>query len=322
MYDDDLPPFLDRAWPLGTVLSATQPTTGTMHQTFLLQTTCGPFVLRGYRHLTRARVAREHALIRFAAAHGLPAPVPIQREDGSALWEQEGRFYALFPMALGRQVPRAALGARESAAMGTFLGRLHRVLQDYPRDHVEARSFTADLPTTVARIAYLEQVIREWPQQSEIEERALRRLAERRAWLAGTAGDMPTVADIPVQVIHGDYQETNLFFSGGQVSAIIDWDQAYAAPRTWEVLRVFHLVFQFAPAPSRAFLRAYQRVLPLSSAHLRATAACYCHLRTHDLWVYEATYLAGNDRTRAFIHDGPFTPLDQRWAQLQATLFT
>ncbi len=322
MYDDDLPPFLNRAWPLGTVLSATHPMTGTMHQTFLLQTTCGPFVLRGYRHLTRARVAREHALIRFAAAHGLPAPLPVHRVDGSTLWEQTGRFYALFPLASGQQIARAALAAAEIEAMGTFLGRLHQVLQMYPLDQVEARSFTSDLPTTLARIAHLEEAIRTRRDQSETERRALRRLAERRAWLVRTADDAPTLDGVPSQVIHGDYQETNLFFSTGTISAIIDWDQAYAAPRAWEVLRVFHLVFQFVPAPSQAFLRAYQRVLPLSSADLHVAAACYCHLRTHDLWVYEATYLEGNDRTRAFIHDGPFTPLDERWAQLQTTLFT
>jgi Ser/Thr protein kinase RdoA (MazF antagonist) len=292
-----------------------------MHQTFLLQTTRGRYALRAYRHLTRERIAREHALIRFAAAHGQPAPQPLQRVEGSTLWEQAGRFYALFPLASGQQVPRARLGAREIAAMGTFLGQLHRALQDYPHDQVSARSFTADLPTTLARIEQLVHVIRGQSHQSDVDHSAVRRLAERRAWLEHTAGNVPTVAHLPTQVIHGDYQETNLFFGDGRISAIIDWDQAYAAPRAWEVLRVFHLVFQFAPMPSRAFLRAYQSVLPLSTADLQTAAACYCHLRTHDLWVYEATYLEGNTRTRAFIHDGPFTPLDERWAQLQPALF-
>ena len=31
-------------------------------------------------------------------------------------------------------------------------------------------------------------------------------------------------------------KEANLFFEEDRISAIIDWDQSFVAPRTWEIL--------------------------------------------------------------------------------------
>lgn len=317
----DIPPFIGQAWTLGAVLAASVPETGAVNRTHLLQTTSGQYVLRSYRDANRERVRREHALIAFAHAHGLPVLTPRPLADGSTMLEEAGRFYALFPQALGRQVRRADLGRVEIEAMATFLGELHGVLQRYPKERVEVRSFAADLATTLARIDHIERLIRARPEPSETDRIALLRLAGRRAWLLrAPSGDSSHLADLPFQVIHGDYQETNLFFAEGKVSAVIDWDQAYAAPRAWEVTRVLHLVFKFDPAPSQIFLTAYRTVQPLPLDDLWKAGRCYCYLRTHDLWVYEATYLEGNDRARAFINPGAFTPLEEQWTRLQAAL--
>jgi Ser/Thr protein kinase RdoA (MazF antagonist) len=60
----------------------------------------------------------------------------------------------------------------------------------------------------------------------------LRRLLERRDWLrSSSAPRLPDLSHLGCQVLHGDYQDANLFFRGHEVSAIIDWDQSYATPR-------------------------------------------------------------------------------------------
>jgi hypothetical protein len=43
-------------------------------------------------------------------------------------------------------------------------------------------------------------------------------------------------------------------------------------------------------------------------------------MRTHDLWIYEAIYLAGDDRPRRFVSPGPFVPLAELWAALKQHL--
>jgi homoserine kinase type II len=57
------------------------------------------------------------------------------------------------------------------------------------------------------------------------------RLASRKAWLENRPPfervSTGTESTIP---IHGDYQNTNVFFDGGTISALIDWDKIYRAP--------------------------------------------------------------------------------------------
>jgi homoserine kinase type II len=100
----------------------------------------------------------------------------------------------------------------------------------------------------------------------------------------------------------------------------MDWDQAYVAPRAWEVVRTLHLVFAFDPGPCHIFLDAYQAEAPLTLVELEVAAAAYSHTRAHDLWPYEAVYLEDNDRARRFLRPGHFVPLSRPWSRLRATL--
>ena len=314
---------LCRAWNLPPVLSAWTPETGTIHQTLLFKTATKSYALRAYRYTLseRKRIENEHTLIAYAQARGLPALAPLPLADGKTLLEQDGHFYALFPFASGHQTLRGHLTLGEIQAMGSFLGKLHQALRDYPHERVSQRQFTLDLATTLATIESLAQTIRSLPARSAEDEEALASLAERREWLkTASPVNLEKLRALEQQVIHGDYQETNLFFENDQVSAVIDWDQAYAAPRAWEVVRALHYACQLEKAACRAFLDAYRRVLPLPASDLEIAAAAYGWMRAHDTWQYKALYLDGNQRIRAFLEPRPFIPFAQKWAMLHDSL--
>lgn len=313
------------AWRLGPLLAAITPTTGTLNHTLLLTAATGDYVLRAYRHREREPVAREHAAIAHVRAHGLPAVAPIPLPGGESVLERDGRFYALFPRAAGRQLRRRDLGKGELAAMGTFLATLQRALGSFPRAQAARRSFAVDRAATLVGIERLEAIIRARDPEGTGDDPTaavvLARLAGRRAWIER----YPATAQVDLtplehQVIHGDYQETNLFFESGRVRAIIDWDQTYLAPRAWEVARTLDLVCSFAPDPCRLFLGAYRAELPLPLSDLDLAVACYGLLRAHDLWLYEELYLRGNDRVRRFIRPGGFVPIAEQWARLRPSL--
>jgi Ser/Thr protein kinase RdoA (MazF antagonist) len=123
-------------------------------------------------------------------------------------------------------------------AMGTFLARLHKNLQAYPLEHVSSFSFTIDHDTTLTRIEHIEQILRSKHHLEEVDHLALTRLEQRRIWLKQSSPtNIASLLSLEQQVIHGDYQESNLFFDEGRVSAIIDWDFACPALRAWEVFR-------------------------------------------------------------------------------------
>jgi Ser/Thr protein kinase RdoA (MazF antagonist) len=313
---EDLERLLE-TWGMGTVLAADAPHTGTVNQTVLLTTTRGRYVLRGYRHAERAPVAREHAVIAHVRACGLPAVAPLTLPDGGTIHERGGRYYALFPWAKGRQVRRGDIGLAEAAAMGNCLARLHDALGGFPPDQVPRRQLAFTRQTTLAQMDRLQSAIRAGAGTDPLAAAVLSRLAGQRAHVEALPEtvhlDFGTLEE---QVLHGDYQESNLFFAAGQVSGIIDWDQTCLAPRAWEIVRTLDLVFGFDSARCHAFLTAYRAERPLALKDLDVAVAAYDVATSHNLWVYKARYFEGNERVVRFLRDaGPFVPVAERWAQ-------
>lgn len=303
------------AWPIGPVLGTSEAEGGTVHRTLLIEAETGRYALRCYRHRERGAVEREHALIAFARARAVPAVAPLPTPGGETVVERDGRFVALFPQAPGRQLRTDELRPPLAAAMGRALARLHQALRGLPHDAVALRSFEVSRQAALETIDRITVAVRDHPALSADDQHALGRLLGQRTYIERATPARPgTLLELPLQPIHGDYLPGNLFFSADEVVAIIDWDQAYLAPRAWEVIRTLDLAFGFAGKSSRAFLEGYRSVLPLHTEELDTAAVWYSHLRAHDLWIYEAVYLDGNERVRRLIPPGPFVPLIERWA--------
>jgi homoserine kinase type II len=309
------------AWGIGAVHSFRTPATGTINHTLLVDAASGSYVLRAYRHAERAPVEREHAVIAHVCARGLPAVAPIALPIGATILGREGRFYALFPRAPGRQLARGQLTKDDFAAMGAFLAHTHQALRDVPPEHAARRDFTIDRAATLAAIGRIEATMAAWPARDALDHVLQLQLAGRRAWIEQSVLEqLPDLAVLDQQLTHGDYLEANLFFADGHVVAIIDWDQTYVAPREWEIVRSLHLACKFDPEPCRAFVAGYRAHAPLDPATLDLAATGYALMRAHDLWLYQAIYLEGNQRARTFVSPGPFVPLVERWAELNEKL--
>ena len=294
------------------------PETGTINTNLIVDADEGRFVLRRYHHQDQDRIEQEHALVLWAHERGIPAVPPLRTKTGASYLEQEGGVFALFPFAPGHQVRRDALRAEDVTAMGRFLGRLHNTLSEYPMEKVRQRTFSIDRDETLKGIDRLERLILGRRALEESDEYALRGLGSRRSWIEGDQNtDFQEIRSLKFQVIHGDYNETNLFFRNGEVVAIIDWDQVYAAPRSWEIMRTMHLVFDFRIEPCRLFLEAYRTEAPMGMPVLEQCARCYSVIRGHSLWLFEAIYEEGNNRLRRFLRPGAFMPIEKRWSQLR-----
>jgi homoserine kinase type II len=310
------------AWDIGPLYTCTVPESGTLNDTLLVTVGRGKFVLRGYRrHGERAAVAREHAVIVHARARGVPAIVPLPLPGGDTILERDDRCYALFPFATGGQVRRADLGPDKAAAMGACLARIHRALRDFPHAGLQQEAVTANRDQTLAGVEQLLAVIARRPIKDATDLAALDRLVSRRDWLRHQpAVSRRDLAALGPQVIHGDYQETNLFFADGQVCAVIDWERARLAPRALEAVRTMDLAFGLAPTLCREFVAAYRAGGLLPRSELDIAADAYGLMRAYDLWVFTAVYLEGNDRVRQFIRPGRYQPFATRWAVLRAAL--
>jgi len=333
-----------RPWELGEVIAARAPDLGAIHRTLLLTTTSGRYVVRGYRHRERAPVEREHALIAYARAQRIPAPAPIPLPDGATILTHAGTHYALFPFASGAQIPRETISVRGAATMGGFLARLHCALEGFPPDATRRRSLAVSTSESLGEAVALDDVIRRHGLRDAVDKRAYARLLSQRRWLERQApktqpvaeGALRKLMELPQQLIHGDYQDSNLFFADGDaraISAVLDWDPAYFAPRVWEVIRALDLVFALEPTRASAFVAAYRTayrqgrritpwrdVDPLPLAHLDVAAEVYSWTRAHGFWIYWEVYDNGNDRCRRFIGPARFIPFIKRWQAMRRTL--
>lgn len=317
----DSPLDILAAWPIGSVTSVTTPQLGAMNETFLVQTEAGRFVLRGYRPRTRQWVEAEHAVLAFVTDNGMPAPAPIHLVNGGTILERDSRFYALFPMLRGSQRRRGALDPEEITAAGTGLGRLHLLLHSYTDTRLWQRPYVVQPAETLTRIAALENLIRSRPSLLASDHDALRGLAAQRDRIAHVLPtEAPDVGLLERQTLHGDYQEANLLFDGGRLTAILDWESTHVGPRLFELLRAMDLMLDLDPPACRLFLAAYDAVWPLDRGDLELAAAQWGWFRAHNLWLYETLYREENERVRRYLRPGGFVPFELRWQAVRKEL--
>jgi Ser/Thr protein kinase RdoA (MazF antagonist) len=301
------------AWGVGPLLRATEPASGSINATLLVQTPRGAYALRASLGAEPAAIAREHAVIAYAANRGVPAVAPLPLPDGNTMLEQGGSHYALFPLARGAQRQREELTQSDAAAMGRCLAELHTALADAPAHLVRVRSFAIDRNSALAAIERSLTLAQSDPL-------LVRHLQGQRAYLKGGDEANVDLSPLPQQLIHGDFTETNLFFDRGAVSAIIDWENTYLTPRAWEVARTLHLALEFAPALCAALLDGYRSRQVLLLHELDLAMRGYAQMRAHDLWLIEALLVGGNQRLRRLLPPDGFQPLLPRWLALQAQL--
>ncbi len=317
------PELISSAWNLPSIHAKATPTTGTIHQILLLSTNETTYVLRAYRYAQkdRSRIVAEHALSTYAHAQGLPAIAPIALPSGDTILEHEGRFYALYPCAHGQQIPREqVISPAIITAMGHCLGELHRILSAYPHEKVRRPSFAVDLASTFSKMEKIEAAIGEKACFDAFDHHILAMLSQRKTWLqAAHAVDVQGFSSLEHQVLHGDYQESNLFFERERVSAIIDWDQGCVAPRPWEILRTLQYVFNLDGPRCHLFLNAYREVFSVSFDELALTAHMYGWVQAQNLWAYSSFYLENNHRVRHLLTPR-FTPFEDAWAEIASFL--
>ncbi len=320
-------PTIQHAWHLAPITSTRNPETGTVHQTLLITTTTAAYALRAYRFTQeqRWRIEYEHELIQYVASQGLPALAPLPLAGSTeTIFSYHGHFYALFPFATGYQSRSERFTPAELTALGSFLAQLHLALHDYPQSRVYQRDLYVDSTKTLTKMQELETTIRTKPVLDSVDRAALRRLGQQRRCLeqSTVAHGSVDLSGLECQVIHGDYQEANLFFRSDpatqqtSISAIIDWDQAYYAPRAWEVIRTLHYACELEPSFCALVLSAYRNIQPLAQADLEQAAIAYSQLNMHSLWIYETYYLEGNMRVADYFKED-FVPYIVGWNKVQ-----
>lgn len=216
-----------------------------------------------------SHLAATTRLLRDLAARDVPVAAPLPDHDGHVRREADGPLgplsLAVLPEVAGDWLDGTDLGAVHAA--GACLATLHEALHDVSED-ARSDSGAAALTTTAPRP--LPERVSGW-----LAEHDPGRAPGASTRLAVLLTDLPAPSEAP-QLIHGDFRAANLLVRGGQIAAVLDFDDVRTDHRVADLAQAStYLVTLFrhwgpTPVPARAALRAgYEAVRPLGELESR-----------------------------------------------------
>jgi Ser/Thr protein kinase RdoA (MazF antagonist) len=193
---------------------------------WLISGDSGPLVLRRHHaEATPAGLAWEHTVLRRLAGAGWTVPEPL-----GELTEYQGHWYGLNRYVPGQ--PARPEGPGEQAQRGRTLARLHLALRDLG-DRIGPRPGWRPQHTHTTVLTGLD-----W----DASVRALALSSPRLAgWAAAAAAGIRDALDaaganaLPVTVVHGDFAEWNMHYTGGRLTGVIDFELAHLDSRPFEL---------------------------------------------------------------------------------------
>ncbi|MFB9315495.1 phosphotransferase [Nocardioides plantarum] len=222
-----------------------------------VETSSGPMIAKW--SVAAERFAQLAALARLTAwlhAEGIPVSAPVPTPSGDLHAELDG-----VSLGLQRQVDGDLLDpadAQQVRAAGATLARLHDALARWPEaDRYPAAPVHEPLAARVG--AWLDAVPAHLPPEAQ---------AVLRRSVADAPPDPP-----PVQLVHGDVRSANLLCAGGEVAAVLDFEEARFDHRVAELARSAVLLgtrfHDWGPVTAEVraqLLEGYESVRPLTAS--------------------------------------------------------
>ncbi len=226
------------AWSVGCFVRAA-PQAGTANPATVVVTERGKFFLkqRNPRYCDPGQLLYDHSVIEHLAGAGLPVTPALPTSQGRRWTDHGGHIYELYPFVAGD--PHAPGDLSQIAAAGRLLARFHDATSEFrPQGEknwgryfdpvnrlseiAEARELLADGNDTgtvtrddaAAILNYLGTQVAD----------VIDRLPDERYWR------------LPQVIIHGDYQQGNMKFSGSELVGLFDFDWVGRQPRLVDIV--------------------------------------------------------------------------------------
>lgn len=240
---------------------------GVNNETAGLRTGAGAYVVKRYRTLAgAAALAYEHRLLARLTGAGLPfaVPAPLTARDGRTLARDGDEWLALFPLLPG--APPDPRDPQAAEQVGAALAALHAALARVPAEpHPSLRPY-----------GDLDHVHPDVPEPEALP-------VADAAWWRGEIRELRAFAGgpyraLPWQLTHGDFAPGNTLFTGGALTAVLDFEMAQPDARAIDVAAGLYFTLRPCEDPpawdaGRAFTRGYARHIELTQAEIDAIPA-------------------------------------------------
>lgn len=213
------------AFGFGAPIAVERVTTGYLNRNEAVTLADRRLFLKGSRHRDPRVVEAEHAVIRHAAAQGIPTPLPLSAPDGRSVIAHDGVPWSAFPFVTGAMLA----GANVPETLGTLLAQTHRALVSCPTVGLTFAEgpLDWDLASTLAAMATIEEhiAVRETAERADDFDRfTLVAFATLRE-VVRAAPSPAAFAALPTQVLHGDCYPPNILCDAAERPvALLDWE--------------------------------------------------------------------------------------------------
>jgi homoserine kinase type II len=276
---------------LGALESSRSIAAGTINSNFELVTERGRFFLRINEGKAEVDVAWESRLVGALADAGVVTPAPLPARDGrpyAALPGAARKWVSVFTWRDGHHLAADAITPALARTFGGALADLHRAGLALPRGW--RRGSIYDHAHLVARFERLDRL--HDPALAE----AKRVVGEELA----VASDATAIRSRATHgIIHGDLFRDNVLWHEGQITAILDFEQASGGSLVYDLaVCINDWCWTGTPRPelAAALFAGYQAVRPLTASdrealpyEIRAAAARFTITRITDVYLARVT---------------------------------
>ncbi len=262
-------------------------TKGRVNSSFFIEAEDGLYVFRVYERKAPPEVACEISILEKLGEHNFPSQRVIRTLEGEAL-STFAEKPALFLSFLEGE-PAPALAEKELSMMGTLMARMHVACGTLAP--------CSGKPTWEPR-ALTELFVRE---RENFLDSGVRHVAQIAAFFDVHAGRFSFPADLPQGVTHQDMKRENVIVYGGEVSGIIDFDNAYIGSFLHDIMT--SLIWGgyegdvLNGTRCRAFLDGYQTVRELTTGEKDSFIAAFRHRLLREVFI--GPYAAVSNRDTA-----------------------
>ena len=256
--EEELDAFI-AGYDIGAVLSLKGIAEGVENSNYLLHAERGFYILTLYeKRVNEAELPFFLDLLEHLAGRGVTCPQPVKNRQGRALGPRAARPAAIVVFLHGMWIRNP--DARQCAAVGEALAKLHRAGADFPMRRENALSLAGWTNLFESVHARADQVV---PDLSAAIDAELKHL--HAAW----------PRTLPTGVIHADLFPDNVFFLGGKLSGLIDFYFACTDAFAYDLAITLN-AWCFEPdgafniTKGLAMINGYERVRRLDDAEVAA----------------------------------------------------
>jgi Ser/Thr protein kinase RdoA (MazF antagonist) len=270
------------------------------------------YFLKAYSLQDAARVKDVHKVYDFFAQHKIPVISPIPAITRNTFFTFQNMHYALFPLVRGITLHKQQLSDSALHNMGQMLANIH-LLSKRKFPLISRRADRIDKDRFQQKFEAVYPLIRDIAKKTDFDNLALESLLlKHKLFLKNTITSKEL--NLPYDhLIHGDYQNLNLFFNQShQVKYIFDLDKTELAPRSLELIRSMDYMcfngdfenhnFRLA----KIYLNAYQNIYPITLEGLHKALILYYLTKLQSVWIETEYYHTNNHRV------APLLPLQHK----------